>query len=342
MLIFSDGFDTYSQTNGSDLTKKWSSKDSAMGWNATAGVNGGGCLASNNLSSAPWAVKSFDVATSATRLNFSFWFKSGGTSSPYTILSFLKNELWTFDIRITSGGNLNFYNPYFNVDVPSTKIDDGGWHHVEMSIFLTTSTIADNIKIWLDGVLKYTSNIQTVSGADRLAPNKMAVYMPYSYSYCYIDDLIIWDDQTSDGFSTSPIGVRSIYTLRPSAAGSQTDLTPFGASVNADCVKGAYDSDTTLVYGSAGTDLYDYSDLPITPTSIAGVSINSVIRADTSGSFALVNKVKSGSASGSSASKTIAGTTYQTYQTMHQKDPNTNAAWTASGLASAEFGIQVG
>lgn len=102
--------------------------------------------------------------------------------------------------------------------------------------------------------------------------------------------------------------------------------------------------DTSFVSSSTpgAQDLYLFPNLTTNPTAIYTVAVKSYARLTDTGNRSISLVVQSGSTSstGSSAAQ-IPATSYQWADSIFDTDPNTNAAWTKSGLDAAQTGIKV-
>lgn len=347
MILFADGFDSYSVST--DLTSKWTTRQTAILYSATGGLRGGGALTNQVGTSFFNISKTFSGYTSSSNnIYFSFWIKTPPVRNALSSLfRFDKGSNQTCLFSLNGEGGIRFSNNSTVYDIPWTKIDDYNWHHIECAIKQNTATAANNLRIWIDGIQRYAGSHATTSATNRYAPDRFSLFLPLSNLAgstlaSFIDDLIVWDDQTTfDSFTTVPMGPHAFDTLRPNAIGSSTQLSKLGSTENWDCINEiGPDQDTSFVYGT-GTDLYQYSDLSVTPVSIYALAINSVIKIDTSGLFAITHKLKSGGVTEDAAQSAVSSTTYSTFQSSKKNDPNTGAAFTQSGLNNAEFGFQV-
>ncbi len=99
------------------------------------------------------------------------------------------------------------------------------------------------------------------------------------------------------------------------------------------------DGDTTYVYGTtAGTqDLYNLAGLPYVPAVIHGVTTKVMSRKDNSGAKTMRVRLKSGATTSDSTTYALS-TTYQYASRIDQVDPNTSAAWLASGIGALQIG----
>ena len=110
---------------------------------------------------------------------------------------------------------------------------------------------------------------------------------------------------------------------------SETNLLPAGGDLS--CV-------TSSTAGAE--DRYSFGSLSSTPTTIAGVKVSALVRKTDSGARTVSVQLKSW-ATEVSGTALAPGVSY-TYQALYQDtDPNTSAAWTASGINSLSAGAKV-
>lgn len=116
-------------------------------------------------------------------------------------------------------------------------------------------------------------------------------------------------------------GMSSNYT--------ETNEVPAGGDVS--CV-------TSSTVGAE--DRYSFGSLSSTPANIAGVKVSALLRKTDSGSRTITVQLKSGTTevTGSSQSPTASYIYYSAYQ---DTDPNTSAAWTASGVNAVTAGAKI-
>jgi hypothetical protein len=87
-------------------------------------------------------------------------------------------------------------------------------------------------------------------------------------------------------------------------------------------------------------DLYNFTSLSSAPSNIAGVKISTLLRKTDSGARTVSVQLKSGSTEVSSAAVT-ASSSYTYYTNYQDTDPDTSAAWTASGINSLAAGAKI-
>ena len=87
-------------------------------------------------------------------------------------------------------------------------------------------------------------------------------------------------------------------------------------------------------------DRYSFNSLSSTPASIAGVKVSSLLRKTDSGTRTVTLQLKSGSTEVTGASQSPTAS-YQYVSSYQDTDPNTSAAWTASGVNSLSAGVKI-
>lgn len=87
-------------------------------------------------------------------------------------------------------------------------------------------------------------------------------------------------------------------------------------------------------------DLYNFNSLSSAPSNIAGVKISALLRKTDSGARTITVQLKSGSTEVSSAAVTPSSS-YTYYTNYQDTDPDTSAAWTASGINGLSAGAKI-
>ena len=129
-------------------------------------------------------------------------------------------------------------------------------------------------------------------------------------------------------------------TLRPTAAGNVTGLTPSAGS-NWDCVNDTTpDGDSTYVYSNTVKyDLYNIQDLPWDYGVIDSVTVTAHCRADSASCNAYM-RIYTHSTLYEGAMKVLTGV-YGNYSHVWAVNPYTGLAWTIDEINSLQIGIQV-
>jgi hypothetical protein len=139
------------------------------------------------------------------------------------------------------------------------------------------------------------------------------------------------------------LGESRVLVLYPTADTADTDWAPSrGVDHYATVDETTVNGDTDYVAsGTVGDlDLYDVSDLGVTPDSIQAVQVTLCARNDDAASREVRCRVKSGAAVANGASHALTAS-YLYYRDIFETDPNTSAAWTSSGVNAAQIGPEV-
>jgi hypothetical protein len=136
--------------------------------------------------------------------------------------------------------------------------------------------------------------------------------------------------------STAPSMSSGQYSLQ--VWGNVTGMTTNYTEVN----EGAAGGDVSCVTSStvSAEDRYSFASLSGTPASIAGVKVSGMLRKTDSGARTITMQLKSGSTEVTGSSQSPS-TSYLYYANYQDTDPNTSAAWTASGVNSATAGVKI-
>ncbi len=87
-------------------------------------------------------------------------------------------------------------------------------------------------------------------------------------------------------------------------------------------------------------DLYAFGSLSSTPSNIAGVKVSALLRKTDSGARTVSVQIKSGTTDVSGTAQ-APGTSYAYFAAYADSDPNTGAAWTATGVNSLSAGAKI-
>lgn len=82
----------------------------------------------------------------------------------------------------------------------------------------------------------------------------------------------------------------------------------------------------------------------LSDSTIAGMQLNYTLRKETGSTRQIDDIIRSGGTNYSgagSASGFFPGNSYEVFSSIHEQDPDTAAAWTESGVNSAEFGQEI-
>lgn len=213
------------------------------------------------------------------------------------------------------------------------------WNYVEVKCKVDSST--GEVKIRANGqtsdALSFTGN--TRNGGTSANIDQVIIASGLSNDGGWWDDWYIINDQGST--NNTWLGDVRVYTLSPSGAGSSTQWTPSSGSNYTDVDEQPYNtSDYVSDSVSGHRDTYAMTDLPGSVATVYGVQNVAIANKDNTGVISVKQALKSGS-SVYYGSNTLMTTTYTTYTDLREQDPNTSAAWTASGVNAAEAGVEI-
>jgi hypothetical protein len=156
-----------------------------------------------------------------------------------------------------------------------------------------------------------------------------------------LDDVYLCDTTGSRNNDLS--GDVRVTTLRPNADTAQADFTPSSGSVHHNRVsESVADGDTTYVESDTvgHMDLYELTDLPLTPAAIHAVQLATVARKTDAGARSLRAIARSGATTQPGATRTLA-TSYALYDDILETDPDTTADWTKAAVDALLTGVEL-
>jgi hypothetical protein len=152
---------------------------------------------------------------------------------------------------------------------------------------------------------------------------------------------------TNAGYSASVTYTSAPPSTAPSMSSGQTSVQLWGnvtgmATNYSEVNEVPPGGDLSCVSSSTvgAEDRYSFSSLSSTPSNIAGVKVSALLRKTDTGARTITVQLKSGSieVTGSSQAPAVSYAYYSSYQ---DTDPNTSAAWTASGVNSVTAGTKI-
>lgn len=338
-LLFCDGFDSYAAT--ADLIKKWSSNDSSLfTWASSGGPSGGGgnCISVASASGGSLRKQGRDVNSSRHNDTVMFWFKFSAVPASSIIFFQFLGGSGAPSLKVTSTGKLQATCTGGGLTATTTaSYCDNAWHHAELQSSYSGSINTLTLRIDNAQVLVAVDNTGSSQFTDTITFFNITAAVTFS-----LDD-VIWYDDSGSSFNTFPVGMRTIETLRPSAAGDETDMTKTGGATNYQSVNEANsDGDSTYVSDTVAGhyDLYNFGNLSGTPATIDAVVVNNHARS-AGGIPTIRAKAKSGTTIADGSSVQVPAQAYTMKQEAFVVDPNTSAAWAAAGVNGAQFGVEL-
>jgi hypothetical protein len=221
------------------------------------------------------------------------------------------------------------------------SVPTGAWHYVELKLVLHNSTGAATIAI--DGVVDGVG-----SGIDTaVAGSATALTLGFDSSAWidrwYCADLYVADIDGSG--IVDFLGDVRVETVLPSGNGTTSDLigSDMDSTDNYLLVDEATPSTADFVQSAAEGDLdtYTMSDLASSAVTVHGVQTCIYATKSDAGNKFIRPVIRSGTTNYPGTSKALAAVTYLASLEVWEQDPDTAAAWTASGVNAMEVGQEV-
>jgi len=267
-----------------------------------------------------------------------------GTTKRLPILQFLDSAGDGMTSFYIGGNNVNAVSGEIN---STTKIGLGSaglytklWHYIEIKVTFSTSSGAVEIRV--DGQTALSaSGVTAPTLTFETAPTKVILGPSNTSVRVLIDDVYICDSAGS--INNDFLGDVGVRRLDPSADGTTNQFTPLGGGSNYVEVD-EDDPDGDATYNESSTighkDLYAFENSPSAPTTINALQVVSTGKSDDGGAKGGRNRIRSSTAEEPGDTYALIST-YVPYQSIHETDPNTAAAWTEAGINAAEIGVEV-
>jgi hypothetical protein len=163
------------------------------------------------------------------------------------------------------------------------------------------------------------------------------------------DDIILWDDQTTDanGFSDIHdfIGDCGLTWLLPTGAGTTTQFTPLTGSNFSEVNEATPDGDSSYVESSTigQIDTYQMADLAASIATVKSVAACSFSRKTDVGSRGMKTEIRAGGGNTANAAEIALGNSYLYAWQQWGQNPNNGSAinWTPTTVNSVEAGQTV-
>lgn len=331
-IVKVEGFDLVG-TNADLNSKGWVTAEGTIG--ASVGRFGG---AGYTLSGSTSNVLAFSQ-TFIRYTTVSFYFKAPSLSGTQTILAIddliapsQLPGLNTEQLRVDTAadGSLLLYGDSSLRGTSVTGVIVANtWHHIELQADINASGQG---VIVVDGVEVLDISGDYIDGSTAAS----VVFIGYSTDHI-LDDIVI---QSSSSSQPTLLGEHKIQTLFPDADTAQADWT--GVYTDIDDPVGSHDGDTTYISATTLNDKSEFtlSDLADTPSTINAVNLVTIARKTDAGTKGVTPYIVSdttrddGLEFGTSESYTVS-------QTIIENDPDTAAAWTASGINALKVGAEI-
>lgn len=221
------------------------------------------------------------------------------------------------------------------------------WHYLEAKV--TVSNSVGSVEVRINGkTVVNLSGIDTQNGgsaeismvrfrhSDGAGNGKSLQFL--------IDDIYVCNDVGT--VNNDFLGLTSVETLVPNAAGDSAQFTP-SAGNNHDNVDDDEGDDGDTTYNQSTTsghkDLFGCQDLTNITGTIHGVQVEAIARVTSATPQPIITKVKSSTTEGSGTTRGIASTPeYVGVRDIFEQDPDASAAWTTTTVNAMQIGYEVG
>lgn len=278
-LLFVDGCDSFTATDGSDLTTKWASRNGFVSFSPTDGRYGGGAITVS--ASTRYLQCNFTPAEVCFLSGSYYWnaFESAGTFM--TLVDNAGNA--GINLDMSTAGFISVYRLTTGtrqfVGASAIPLVKETYYRIEVKIDVKTSATGSLIvKVNEVEHINFTNFVtggNTGSSQNNVGSMKTGPGHDFRF-----DDIVIHD--TLGDAPTDFLGDIRIETIRPNGVGSSSEWTSSSGDgfTNVDD-DGVNDGDATYVETGDLTnkDLYATGDITTSPTTIPAVVVNTMTRA---------------------------------------------------------------
>jgi len=340
-LIFVDGCDAYTATDGSDVGQKYDTAFPAeFNWSASAGRFGGGAIV--GIDDQLLLTKVFPATgttVSTDELFFSLSMLISAADAGENLLSFrsTSNDV-NISVSILAGGFLRVHRGLGGTTLATSSqaVPLGTYFRLEMRMVISDTIGIVEMKFNEATVVSITNADTNVGDANINSVEIRGI----DFGTVTYDDIVIHN--SAGDAPTGFLGDISIDTIYPNAAGDVSDWTPL-ASTNVSNVDetGSNDGDTTYVESSTvnNKDLYNMDAMGSTDT-IYGVAVNLATRATLVGSHDVDVLVKTASGEIAKSGSIAPDAAYKNVQGVFGLRPG-GGAWTKTDVDAMQAGMEL-
>lgn len=243
------------------------------------------------------------------------------------------DQLW---LRMDSSGSVSLYRGATQIATSAGAVFvTGTWHWVSWLGELSDSS--GTCEVWVDNVKVIDFAGDTVQTAN-VNYQRIRVECPDqvgSNNFSYHDDLIVFDDKVK-------VDEGTVFLQVPNADTANKSFTPSTGTDNFACVDEAPSNVTDYVQGSTvgDLDLYEMTDLAVTPLSILAVEALVLAQKTDAGTRSMAVVVDDGGSVAQSADFSVPASTWRTASMILTNKPS-GGAWTASAVNALKAGPKV-
>lgn len=337
-IDYIDGFD-HINTEAQLARKGWL-RPSAVGFTVGSnGRRGGGALAPTSGASTRRIERTI---TASNRYCVGFAMYLGPTPDNGYFCYFNDSGTAQCGLFLSNTGAVVFARGTTGLATSTEVVPYESWFHIELLVEIHNSTGSYEVRLNGTNILSDSGVDTQESGTAQATKFCLSGIGTGTFNALEqdwrADDLVI-----QSGAGADFLGDCRIDTLLPTSDGNSAQFTPSTGADNYALVDdSAPDDDSTYVESSTvnHVDTYGFPSLSHTPASIYAVQVSPTVRLVDSGARSHAAVLRSGTTDYVGSTEVLS-TSYLIYPEMWEDDPDTAAAWTASGVNALEAGQKV-
>lgn len=234
-------------------------------------------------------------------------------------------------------GSLRLYTSDWTESVNYT-LKPNRWYYIEIKVYFHTTL--GTVEIRINGQTVYTTTNKDTENTSYTTGGVFQLYLPESQ--CAFDDVYICDDTGS--YNNDFLGPIKVETLRPDGDDGSQNWTPSAGGDHYALVDNANmweTGDYIEANGANIDDLWTYAALSKITGTIQGVQLITSVWTDTGLPQVLEAICDSGTTVDYANARGVGVDTNPIpYEVIWETDPDTDNAWTISGINNASFGVR--
>jgi hypothetical protein len=334
-LLYVEGFGGVDSTT---LADKYVIVSAPIVGTATAGrQNTRSCVSNSNNEYIRFVLD----AETAIVMGFAIRFTEGTTSPNQIIIrSYSGGDFEQLRLERNGNGVMTLLRGTVVLVRGTRLIKNDHWYYMELKATINSSTGSYELKI--EGVTEFSDtgvNTGAQSEVSRIDFGAQGSNNDIEYTDIYILN------HSGSAPLNDFLGDVNVESLFPDGNGTTNNFTPSAGS-NFENVDESPPHDSDSTYNSAGTatdrDLYTFDNITAPVSAVRAVALNLTLRREAGSTRSVKDVVRSGGSNfdGQGSMASLApGADYETFNTIHETDPNTAAAWTEANVNAAEFGV---
>lgn len=345
-FIFSDSFDFYTVGSSPEPAYGGWTSFSNISISSTVTRFGTGKSLTSGIANSGAALKSFTSNSSATiYINCAlYWPVLNGSTAQINYITLRDVATDQITIVFTHLGSIQLYRGSSTGTLLATYSNAFAatvWTQFQFKIKIDPSAGTFEVRKNGNPSADFTATGLNTRASANSYVNGLLYNPNYLSTTSYMDDLLIFDDNSASAPNSWVGDVRS-YSLTATADTAQKDFTPVGSTSNyANVGKFAPNAATYNYSGTVGNiDLFNITDLTVTPASIVGVTTKNVMLKSDSNPRVGQTVIKSSSTTTTGATYNLS-TTYTACVDFWPTDPATSSAWISSGIDALQVGYKV-